>query len=113
MSGITGHTGEVLTIRGVKVHPAQIERILKGISEETSPRFLIHLYKESHLDMVAILLEISDALFSDEMKDLENALRALRQQMFQILGLEVTIKLVEASTLDEYGLPSGAVVDHR
>jgi len=113
MSGITGHTGEVLTIRGVKVHPAQIERILRGISEEASPRFLIHLYKESHLDMVEILLEITDTVFSDEVKVVENTLRTLREQMFHILGLEVSIKLVEASTLDDYGLAPGAVVDDR
>jgi phenylacetate-CoA ligase len=113
MSGITGHTGEVLTIRGVKAHPVQIEQILRGISEDASPRFLIHLYKENYLDMVEIWLEIADNIFSDEIKVVEKALKDLRQQMFQILGLEVTIKLVEARTLDQYGLPSGGVIDNR
>jgi phenylacetate-CoA ligase len=113
MTGITGHTGEVLTIRGVKVHPAQIERILKGISGASSPRFLIHLFKEKHLDMIEIWLEITDAIFSDEVKVVENALTQLRQQMFQMLGLEATIKLMEASTLNEYAAPSGGVIDDR
>jgi phenylacetate-CoA ligase len=113
MSGITGHTGAILTVRGVKVHPAQIERILANISRDSSPRFLIHLYKENHLDMVEILLEMTNTFFSDEVKVLENALRRLRQQMFQNLGLEATIRLVEAATLDDHGLPSGAVMDDR
>ena len=113
MTGITGHTGEVLTIRGVKVHPAQIERILEGISGGSSPRFLIHLFKEKHLDMIEIWLEISDAIFSDEVKVVENALTRLRQQMFQMLGLEATIKLMEASTLNEYAAASGRVIDNR
>ena len=113
MSGITGRTGEVLTIRGVKAHPAQIERILEGAPEDTSPRFLIHLYKENYLDMVEIWLEIADNIFSDEVKVVENALRKLRQQIFQILGFDVTIKLMEASTLDQYALPTGGVIDDR
>jgi len=113
MTGITGYTGEVLTIRGVKVHPAQIERILKGISEGGSPRFLLHLFKEKHLDMIEIWLEMTDAIFSDEVKVVEKMLTRLRQQMFQILGLEATIKLMEASTLDDYGAPPGGVIDDR
>ena len=113
ISGITGRTGEVLTIRGVKAHPVQLERILKGASEDTSPRFLIHLYKENYLDMVEIWLEMADNIFSDEVKVVENALRKLRQQIFQILGFDVTIKLMEASTLDQYGLPTGGVIDDR
>jgi phenylacetate-CoA ligase len=113
MTGITGHTGEVLTIRGVKVHPAQIERILKGISGALSPRFLIHLFKEKHLDMIEIWLEMTDAIFSDEVKVVEKVLTRLRQQMFQMLGLEATIKLMEASTLDDYAAPSGGVIDDR
>jgi len=113
MTGITGHTGEVLTIRGVKVHSAQIERILEGVSGALSPRFLVHLYKEKHLDMVEIWLEMTDTMFSDEVKVVEHALERLRQQMFQMLGLEATIKLMEASTLDRYAVPSGGVIDDR
>jgi phenylacetate-CoA ligase len=113
MSGITGHTGEVLTIRGVKVHPAQIDRIIRGAVGGFSPRFLIHLYKESYLDMTEIWLEMNDALFSDEVKVLETTLKDLRGQILEMLGLHVTIKLVEAETIKEYGKPSGGVVDER
>ncbi|NVM57263.1 MAG: hypothetical protein HWN51_03995 [Desulfobacterales bacterium] len=113
MSGITGHTGEVLTIRGVKVHPAQIERILKGIAEDAFPRFLIHLYKENHQDMIEIQLAINNAIFSDEIKVIENALKQLRQQIFQMLGLQVAVKLMEASTLERYAKASGGVIDDR
>jgi phenylacetate-CoA ligase len=112
MSGIEGRTGEVLTIRGVKVHPAQIERILEGIAEKFHPRFLIRLYKESHQDMVEIWLAMSDGLFSDEMKVIDNAVKQLRKQIFQILGLQVAIRLMEASTLEQYAI-SGGVIDDR
>ncbi len=113
LAGIEGHTGEVLTIRGVKAHPAQIEQILRGTPSSRNSRFLIHLFKEDHLDRVEILLEMTEALFSDEVKVLERALKDFRRQMLQMLGIEVTIKTVEATTLDQYGLPSGAVIDDR
>jgi len=113
MHQVTGHTGGLLTIRGVKVHPAQIEKILKGIAEDFTPRFLLHLYKESYRDMLEIWLAINEAIFPDEMKVIENTLRTLRKQFFQLLGFEVMIKLVEPSTLKQYGKPSGGVIDNR
>jgi phenylacetate-CoA ligase len=113
MSGITGHTGEVLTIRGVKVSPAQIDRIIKRIAEGFSPRFLIHLYKESYQDMTEIWLEVNDTVFSDEVKVLEGMLKQLREQILEMLGLHVTIRLVEAETIKQYAKPSGGVVDER
>jgi len=113
MSGITGHTGEVLTIRGVKVSPAQIDRIIKRIAEGFSPRFLIHLYKESYQDMTEIWLEVNDTVFSDEVKVLEGMLKQLRKQILEMLGLHVTIRLVEAETIKQYAKPSGGVVDER
>ncbi|MBW2566749.1 MAG: AMP-binding protein [Deltaproteobacteria bacterium] len=113
MSGITGHTGEVVTIRGVKVHPAQIDRIIKGLFQGFSPRFLIHLYKESYQDMTEIWLEMNEAIFSDEVKILEGTLKHLREQVLEMLGLHVTIRLVEAETIEQYAKASGGVLDER
>jgi phenylacetate-CoA ligase len=113
MSGITGHTGEVLTIRGVKVHPAQIDRIIKGLFQGFSPRFLIHLYKESYQDVTEIWLEMNDTVFSDEVKILEGTLKHLREQVLEMLGLHVTIRLVEAETIEQYTKASGGVLDER
>jgi phenylacetate-CoA ligase len=113
MSGITGYTGEVLTIRGVKVHPAQIGRIVERIAQDFSPRFLIHLYKENYQDTTEIWLEVNDAVFSDEMKVLEGMLRHLGEQILEILGLHVTIRLVEAETIEQHRKPSGGVIDDR
>ncbi len=113
ISGISGYTGEVLTIRGIKVHSAQVKRILEGPAEDSSAHFLIHLYKEHHQDMVEIWLAMNNVFFSDEMKVIENALRQLRKQIFQLLGLQVGLRLMEASTLESYGVPSGGVIDDR
>ena len=115
ISPITGYTGDVLTIRGVKVHPLQIEEILKTqmASSNGPPRFVVHLYKENHLDMVEVLLEITESAFSDEVKEVEHLLTNLRNSLFRMLGIEATIRMVERTTLEGYGLASGGVIDER
>jgi len=113
MSGTTGYTGEVLTVRGVKVHPAQVGRIIDRIAQDFSPRFLIHVYRENYEDMIEIWLEVNDAVFSDEVKVLEGMLRHLGEQILQILGLHVTIRLVEAETIEQQLARSGGVLDDR
>lgn len=113
MSGITGYIGEVLTVRGVKVHPAQLGRIIDRIAQGFSPRFLIHLYTENYEDMIEIWLEVNDAVFSDEVKVLEGMLRHLGEQILEILGLHITIRLIEAETIDQHLAQSGGIVDDR
>jgi hypothetical protein len=56
---------------------------------------------------------MTERLFSDEVKQVENDLKHLRRQVFQMLGLEVSIRLVEASTLDLSNVPNGGVLDER
>lgn len=113
ISEITGSTGPVLTVAGIKVDPVQIEQILQTLSGTASPRFMIRLYKEDYLDVMEIWLEMTEDLFSDEVKRVENDLKRLRRRVFQTLGLEVAIRLVERSTLDEADLPVGGVKDER
>jgi phenylacetate-CoA ligase len=113
ISEISGQTGDVLTIRGVKVDPDQIRRTIDGIAEDYSPRFLIRLYREKQLDIIALLLEVNDSVFSDEIKILEKTLNDLKYQLLRTLGVPVRIRLVEISTIEEYGKPSGGVIDER
>ena len=113
ISETTGHTGQILTIAGIKVHPAQIEQVLQTVSGPTSPRFVIRLYKEDYLDCVEICLEMTESLFSDEVKRVENELKRLRRRVFQTLGLEVSIRLLESGTFDAGDLPVGGVIDER
>jgi len=113
ISETVGHTGQILTIAGIKVHPAQIEQVLQSVSGTTSPRFVIRLYKEDYLDCVEIWLEMTESLFSDEVKRVENELKRLRRRVFQMLGLEVSIRLLESRTFDAGDLPIGGVIDER
>jgi phenylacetate-CoA ligase len=74
---------------------------------------LVHLYKENYEDIIEIWLEVNEAVFSDEVKVLEGMLRHLGEQILEILGLHITIRLVEAETIDQHLARSGGVVDNR
>jgi phenylacetate-CoA ligase len=113
ISQIQGQCGEVLTVRGVKVNAAQIQRIVHGIAEGYSPRFLIHLYRQNELDIIALWLEVNESVFSDEIKILEGMLNDLKYQLLRSLGVPVRIKLVEASTIEEHSKTTGGVIDER
>jgi phenylacetate-CoA ligase len=63
--------------------------------------------------MIEIWLEVNEAVFSDEMKVLESMLRHLGEQILEILGLHITIRLVEAETIDQQLARSGGVLDAR
>jgi phenylacetate-CoA ligase len=63
--------------------------------------------------MIEIWLEVNETVFSDEMKVLEGMLRHLGEQILEILGLHITIRLVEAETIDQHFEQSGGVLDDR
>jgi hypothetical protein len=63
--------------------------------------------------MVEVWLEVTETAFFDEMKEMVLILTKMRKQFFRMLGIEVTIKMMEAASLDAYGLPSGGVIDDR
>jgi len=113
ISEITGATGQVLTVSGIKMHPAQIEQVLQALPGPIPPRFVVRLYREDYLDRVEIWLEMTEGLFSDEVKRVEDHLKELRRRVFQMLGLEVSIKLMESATLDADHLPASRVIDER
>lgn len=93
-------TDDMLSIRGVKVYPSQIERIISDILGETPP-YLITIYKVRELDEVDILIEEVESLFSDEIKMLEEIISRIKGDLVEILGIRANVKLVEHFTMEE------------
>src|SRR6056297_1354434 len=70
MERVSGRTDDMLIIRGVNVFPSQIESVLMDIGE-TEPHYLLIVDRIGTLDTLEIQVEISEALFSDEVRRLE------------------------------------------
>jgi len=98
MSKVRGRTDDMLIVRGVNVFPTQIESVLLSI-EGVEPHYQIVVDRERHLDDIEIWVEVSDAVFSDEMRSLEELERRVLVEMDSVLGISARIKLVEPKTI--------------
>ncbi|PKN44997.1 MAG: phenylacetate--CoA ligase, partial [Deltaproteobacteria bacterium HGW-Deltaproteobacteria-16] len=67
---ITGRTDDMLIIRGVNVFPSQIEEVIMGV-EGVEPHYQIVVEREGSLDKIEVQVEVSEEIFSDEVKSLE------------------------------------------
>ena len=112
MSKITGRTDDMLIVRGVNVFPSQIESVLLEV-EGVEPHYLIIVDRERHLDELEIWVEVSEAVFSDEMRKLEGLEKRVRAEMESVLGINAKIKLVEPKSLARTEGKAKRVIDRR
>jgi len=110
MSKVQGRTDDMLIVRGVNVFPTQIESVLLSI-ERVEPYYQIVVDRERHLDDIEIWVEVSDAVFSDEMRSLEELERRVRAEMDSVLGISARIKLVEPKTITRSEGKAKRVID--
>ena len=99
MNKLLGRTDDMLIIRGVNVFPSQIESILMEIGD-TKPHYLLIVDRIGNLDCLEIWVEVSEELFSDEVRKLEDLNRKITREIQGILGLSVKVKLVEPRTIE-------------
>jgi phenylacetate-CoA ligase len=105
-------TDNALSIRGVKIFPSQIELIIKNALKEIPP-YVIVLHKHNELDELDIFIEEVESLFSDEIKVLEKMIAAIRDDLWEILGIRANIKLVEHITMQEIGKEHSVIIRNR
>ena len=112
MERVTGRTDDMLIIRGVNVFPSQIESVLLEVGE-TEPHYLLVVERQGNLDNLEIWVEVSEKMFSDEVKKLEHLEKKLRHEIASILGISAKIKLVEPKTIPRSEGKAKRVIDKR
>jgi len=112
MSRVMGRTDDMLIIRGVNVFPSQIEAVLFDI-EGTEPHYQIIVERKGALDDVTVLVEVSEAIFFDEMKKQSELVGLIRRRLSSELGISVDVKLVEKKTLERFEGKAKRVIDKR
>ncbi|HOE62617.1 MAG TPA: phenylacetate--CoA ligase [Candidatus Sumerlaeota bacterium] len=112
MERITGRTDDMLIIRGVNVFPSQIESILMDI-EGVEPHYIIYLRRDGALDDMEIHVEVSEKVFSDEVKKLEALAAKIQKEIQGVLALSPRIKLVEPKSLERSMGKAKRVFDER
>lgn len=112
MSKPSGRTDDMLIIRGVNVFPSQIESVLLEMGE-TSPHYMIIVDRMGNLDTIEIMVELTPAMVSDEVKKIEDLENRIRQNIESILGLAAKITLVEAKSIQRSEGKAKRVIDRR
>ncbi|RPF49327.1 phenylacetate-CoA ligase [Thermodesulfitimonas autotrophica] len=112
MARVTGRTDDMLIIRGVNVFPTQIESVLLSIGQ-TEPHYLLVVDREKSLDTLEVWVEVSEALFRDEVKGLEELERRIHDEIESVLGISVKVKLVEPKTIQRSEGKAKRVWDKR
>lgn len=112
MDRITGRSDDMLKIRGVIVFPSQIERALLKI-EGLQPQYQIIVSRPHQLDELEVQVEASPALFSDEVKYVEEVKKNIEQHIHDEIGLRVNVTLVEPQSLPRSEGKAVRVIDER
>ncbi len=113
MQRVSGRTDDMLIIRGVNIFPSQIESVLLEI-EEAEPHYqLIVDRQEKSLDTLEVWVEVSADIFSDEMRKLEALQKKVRHEIEALLGISVSVKLVEPKAIARSEGKAKRIIDRR
>lgn len=99
MARISGRTDDMLIIRGVNVFPSQIESVLMQV-EGIEPHYQIFVDRKGTLDQLEIKVEVSQEIFSDEIRKLEEMRENIMAEIRSTLGLGAKITLVEPKSIE-------------
>jgi phenylacetate-CoA ligase len=112
MSKPVGRSDDMLIIRGVNVFPSQIEEVLMTIPE-VEPHYQIVVDRKGFLDMVEVWVEVSEDIFPETMGDLERFERSVQARIYNVLGIQVKVRLKEPKTIARSEGKAVRVVDKR
>ncbi|MBU1564621.1 MAG: phenylacetate--CoA ligase [Proteobacteria bacterium] len=112
MSGILGRSDDMMIIKGVNVFPAQIEAALTDITGSETP-YLIIVDRENHEDKLTVMVEVTELLFSDQIRKQWALGDTIQDRLVTDLGIQVHVKLVEEKTLETIDSKGKKVIDNR
>lgn len=112
MGRVVGRSDDMIIIKGVNVFPSQIEAVLFEI-EGTEPHYQIVIDRKGAMDEVEVLVEVSEAIFFDQMKKQRQLIELIKKRLATELGISVDVRLVEQKTLERSDGKAERVIDRR
>jgi phenylacetate-CoA ligase len=112
MGRIQGRSDDMLIIRGVNVFPSQIESVIME-TKHFEPHYQLVVERIGTLDQLTVLVEVNEAMFSDEIKNLQSIERELEQNIRETLGVATQVKLVEPKGIQRSEGKAVRVIDKR
>ncbi|MDD2364967.1 MAG: phenylacetate--CoA ligase [Desulfuromonadaceae bacterium] len=112
MKKTMGRSDDMLIIKGVNVFPSQIEEILLAI-EGCEPHYQLIVDRKGSLDVLEVCIEVRENIFFDEMKKQRAFLDKVGKNINSVLGVGVTVKLVEPNSIPRHEGKATRVIDRR
>jgi len=112
MNKVSGRSDDMIIIRGVNVFPSQVESILLEMGE-TEPHYQLIVDRDGSLDTLQVLVEVSDKMFSDQVRGLESLEYRIRLEIENLLGVSCRVKLVEPKSIPRSEGKAQRVIDKR
>ncbi len=81
--------------------------------EGVEPHYQIVVTRDGSLDNIEVQVEVSEQIFSDEVKSLEKLGKRLQTEIKDLLGISCRIKLVEPKTIQRSEGKAKRVIDNR
>ncbi len=92
-----GRSDDMLIIRGVNVFPSQIETVL--LQEGYSPNYMIEVDRVNNTDTLDVYVELTEGQFSDTVKSITSAEKALANAIKTMLGINPAVHLVAPKSI--------------
>ncbi|MBM4274279.1 MAG: phenylacetate--CoA ligase [Deltaproteobacteria bacterium] len=112
MSRLRGRSDDMLIIRGVNVFPSQIESVIMEVPG-VAPHYQLIVSREGQLDNLEVQVEVDEATFSDEVKQLQALAQKIQKQIKDYLTVSVKVKLVEPRSIPRSEGKAKRVIDLR
>ncbi len=112
MSKVLGRSDDMLIIRGVNVFPSQVESVLLSLGE-TSPHYQLIVDRSDNLDNLTVLVEMTENMFSDEIRRLEVLEHKIESELASALSVSAKVRLVSPKTIERSEGKAKRVIDKR
>ncbi|MDR3562149.1 MAG: phenylacetate--CoA ligase [Negativicutes bacterium] len=112
MGKVLGRSDDMLIIRGVNVFPSQVESVLLSLGE-TSPHYQLIVDREDNLDILTVLVEVTEDMFSDEVRRLESLEQKIKGALAGVLQVSAKVRLVGPKSIARSEGKAKRVIDNR
>ncbi|NLB51673.1 MAG: phenylacetate--CoA ligase [Syntrophomonadaceae bacterium] len=112
MQKVLGRSDDMVIIRGVNIFPSMVESVLLRI-KGVSPYYLLVVDRKGNLDFLEVQVEVSEEIFSDEVRRLEELGALITKELESALGIAVKVRLVEPKSIARSEGKATRVIDKR
>lgn len=112
MQKVLGRSDDMVIIRGVNVFPSMVESVLLDIPG-VEPHYLLVVERKGTLDILEVRVEVSEQVFSDEVRKLEELGATISKELESALGISAKVRLVEPKSIERSEGKAQRVIDRR